>query len=183
MSKRKSCIEPFDGHLHIFHALLFAWHFPCLPAMCSPRHYASGIIVFCQLLGAQCTLPDAKGFSCSRLSSLLLLLLLYAGKELCTRFHLSFCLLTLPSFLFPLLLLLFLFLFSPYAFLIRPCGSSLPCSLARISFLTSASYSTDNRVFFIFPFGILVNAPKKNGQISPWTDYLLLEFECSDCER
>lgn len=80
LSKRKSCIEPFDGHLHIFHALLFAWHFPCLPAMCSPRHYASGIIVFCQLLGAQCTLPDAKGFSCSRLSSLLLLLLLYAGK-------------------------------------------------------------------------------------------------------
>lgn len=149
---------------------------------CAPLCYdASGIIVFCQLLGAQCTLPDAKGFSSS--SSFFTSL---EGKKLCTWFHLSFCLLTLPSFLFPLplLLLLFRFLFfSPYAFLIRPCGSSLPCSLGRILFSTSASYSTDNRVLFCFSFRYFGQRPWKNGQISPWTDYLLFEFKFSDFER
>lgn len=110
--ERKSCIEPF-ARIFPFSMLLFALHFPCLPQLkegnvphsppASPLRVpcASGIIMLCQLLGANalCQMPKvfpafashSVSFSTSP-----------GIHSLCfpSYFFLFFCLRTLPSFLF-----------------------------------------------------------------------------------
>lgn len=112
------------------------WHYHAMPAP-----------------GGECTLPDAKGFSCCCLPFCFFF------------FHFSrntLCFPSSSSSVYVLCLRFCFCFFSLSVFLISHCGQTR----RRISFSTCCSYATDNRISFCLPFKFW-STPLKTVQITP----------------